>query len=249
MKKQLLFLLGGLTLGLALMWFLKLPSPTAPATPAASAPSTAAPESAAAPSAPISVPPTPSDSSSPDADASVTTEEKSTEKSALPTGAPSEICQAPNAQEAWYRLSQDFEPKIEAKNFYFEGKDGRTLLIRQAHKSMGSVTSNTVVISANWYDRDNKSETLPKELAAETRFLEPPEIVDLAGPAWFTNMAETPKLLVKEEVLMLRGDPDQHVTLRNGVAVGLHLTWKNFRVDCGMNESCACVPVKVNENQ
>lgn len=249
MKKQLLFLLGGLTLGLALMWFLKLPAnPATPATPTNPATSDSAPAVTA--SAPISVPSTPtSDSGSSSADPNVTTEERSTEKSALPNGAPAEICQAPNAQEAWYRLAPDFEPKMEAKNFYFEGKDGRTLLIRQAHKSMGSVTSNTVVISANWYDANNKSETLPKELAAETHFLEQQELIDLAGPAWVSNLAETPKLLVKEEVLMLRGDPDQHVTLRNGVAVGMHLTWKNFRVDCGMNESCACVPVKVNENQ
>ncbi len=144
--------------------------------------------------------------------------------------------QAENAQDLWYRIAREYSPQLLARNFHFAAAEGRTLLIRQQR-----VTGPNpfVQITAQWYGRNDAAETVPKELLNETRFLEPNEVVELAGPAWMERVTEGGRPLMTEDAYEL-SSPEETVTMRNGVAYNLKVKRGLKRVVCEKDEPCRC---------
>ena len=151
-----------------------------------------------------------------------------------------DICRAENAQEVWYRAGPDFDPQIDTRNYYWNTRDGRTLLIRQQRRS--DSREPAILITANWFNKNDGSETLPKELITESKFLPLAPLIEFAGDAWLSQVPDPMKPTLVEEVFWL-DKPGESVTQRNKIAVALDLTTKDGKhVVCPMGEPCRCLP-------
>ena len=182
-------------------------------------------EEKSAPSRVISLPPTNQNVDS----------EKPSQEGIPSTNNDFNLCQASNAQEVWYRVGPDFDPHLDSRNYYWNAQDGRTLLIRQQRQS------NNIAVMANWFNKDDGSETVPKELIRETKFMALQELIDFAGPAWMTLILEPLNPTMTEEVYLLEASGES-VTQHNHIAVALHLKTKDGKIiDCPMKEPCKCL--------
>jgi hypothetical protein len=165
--------------------------------------------------------------------------DENNEAEAAPTAAV-DFCTAASAQEIWYRVFPGLgDAHTTERRHYFQGADGRMLILRQSLAGDGTVTLGTARWDTGGREVGNQEFN---ERQSARGFLDPEQALAAAGPS--AEGLSSPQPTLREERIEWSGG---NALLHNDIAIELEMRWtppgspRARTLRCPREGECSCL--------